>query len=394
MHKSLILLPYWILLFSIGLGWFIITPLVPGLATLFGTGTGSIILLISLYGYTMVILGLLSGLLSAKFTARTTLVLSGILTIIGLAGRAFVTGYYEFLGFQVVAAAAYPLALAPVGSIAASIDKQKSHTIVGVSVGSLFLGMSVGSLVGPQIFSNFGLHDTLLVAAAISAVAFVTLLPSIRSYPAEYKGKSLRGSFEPSMVKNWYIGLVISSLAVMFSSIASDSLRAQSISDYLYLGGIFGGLSFLGSALGAIILPPIFEKAGALKTGLVLTSVLSLVAVFGLAYFLSHYSLIYLAASGFFLFGFFGNSFWSMAMTSTTKYVKDPAQAGFATSMFSVATNLGVAFVPTFLGPFFLREPQIGVSIVVLMVLVAFAISPTLRVSVGEEETQAIVDSY
>ncbi|HKJ97091.1 MAG TPA: MFS transporter, partial [Thermoplasmataceae archaeon] len=196
-----------------------------------------------------------------------------------------------------------------------------------------------------------------------------------------------RGSFEPSMVKNWYIGLVISSLAVMFSSIASESLVDQSVADAIAYGGLFGGLSFLGSGLGAIILPPVFERSGTLKTGLIVTSVLSLLSIFVLAYFLVHFSIFYVAASGFFLFGFFGNSFWAMAMTSTTKYVKDPAQAGFATSMFSVATNLGVAFIPVFLGPFFLSNPAIGISIVVLMVLVAFAMSPTLRV--GPDDVQS-----
>ncbi len=393
MNKYVVVLPYWALLFAIGFGWFVITPLVPGLMDLFGTGSGAVILLITLYGYTMVALGLASGWISAKFSVKVTLILAGALTIAGLVGRAFTSGYYEFLALQIVAASAYPLALAPVGSISSSIDKDRSHTIVGVSVGSLFLGMSIGSLAGPGIYNGFGLHSTLLIAGIIGTVTVAVLMLVLGRYPSSYRGKSLRGSFEPNMVKNWYIGLAISSLAVMFSSIASESLKGQGVLNFESLGGLFGGLSFLGSALGAIILPPMFEKVGALKTGLVLTSVLSLVAVFSLAFFLSHFSTAYLAASGFFLFGFFGNAFWSMAMTSTTRYVSDPAQAGFATSMFSVFTNLGVAVVPTFLGPFFLTDSAVGISIVVLMVLVAFAMSPTLRVTTAEEDT-SLPDSY
>lgn len=393
MNKYGMLLPYWLFLFSIGFGWFIIAPLVPGLLNLFGTSLESVILLISLYGYTMVVLGLLSGYMSAKFSVRPTIIIAGILSIVGLFGRSFVTSYNEFIVFQVIAAAAYPLALAPVGSISSSIDKERSHTIVGASVGSLFLGMSFGSLLGPYVFNDFGLHSTLLIAAILGTVSVLLILSVIRRYPASYRGRSLRGSFEPSMIKNWYIGLVISALAVMFSTVASESLTNQGILNAVYLGGLFGGLSFLGSALGAMVLPPVFEKVGALKTGLVITSVLSLVSIFALAYFLAYFSLMYIAASGFFLFGFFGNSFWSMAMTSTTRYVSDPAQAGFATSMYSFFTNVGVAIIPPILGPFFLADPTIAISVVVLMVLVAFVISPTLRVAAGEEG-QAVVDSY
>lgn len=389
MNRLLTLIPYWILLFSIGFGWFIIAPLVPALMSQFGySSPAPIILLISVYGYTMVALGLLSGLISAKFTARLSLSLAAILSIVGLAGRAFSPNYTELFIFQIVAASAYPLAMAPVGSISTSIDREKGHTIIGISVGSLFLGMATGSFIGPQIFSSLGLHNTLLSTLLLSVLAFVLLMAVVRGYPAKYQGKSLKGSFEPGMLKNWYIGLIISSLAVMFSSIASESLHSQNVVDFLSLGGLFGGLSFLGSGLGAIILPPVFEKAGALKTGLIVTSALSLVSVFVLAYFLAHFSLFYIVASGFFLFGFFGNSFWSMAMTSTTRYARDPAQAGFATSMFSVATNLGVAFVPVFLGPFFLVNSTLGISIVVLMVLVAFAMSSTLRVSPGNETSE------
>lgn len=387
MRNILSLIPYWILLFTIGFGWFILAPLVPDLMGLYNSSSGGIVFLISLYGYTMVAIGLLSGYISAKFTARVSLLLAAALSIAGLGGRAFSSGYNELLIFQIIAATAYPLAMAPVGSIATSIDKEKSHTIVGVSVGSLFIGMATGSFIGPVLNTALGLHSTLLVTVALSVIAMILLAAVVRNYPSKYRGRSLKGSFEPSMLKNWYIGLVISSLAVMFSSIAASTLIGQNIpvGKAESYGGVLGGLSFLGSGLGAIILPPVFERTGTLKTGLITTSVLSLIFIFILAYFLAHFSGLYLVASGFFLFGFFGNSFWSMAMTSTTKYVSDPAQAGFATSMFSVATNLGVAFVPVFLGPYFIGNPTIGISVVVLMVLMAFVVSPTLRVKVSEE---------
>ena len=68
-----------------------------------------------------------------------------------------------------------------------------------------------------------------------------------------------------------------------------------------------------------------------------------------------------------------------MAMASVVKYVKDPAQAGFATSMFSVVGNLGVAFVPVFLGPVFISAPSVAVGITVAAEFAALIIAFFLK---------------
>ena len=69
-----------------------------------------------------------------------------------------------------------------------------------------------------------------------------------------------------------------------------------------------------------------------------------------------------------------------MAMTSTTNYVSDPAQAGFATSMYSVITNLGVALIPVFLGVEFasFATISIGVAVVLVIEFISMLIAPTL----------------
>ncbi|BBG23319.1 hypothetical protein [Sulfuracidifex tepidarius] len=55
------LFPYLFLLFTIGFGWFIIAPLVPILSADFHVSIPSVILLISIYGYAVVLVGLLAG---------------------------------------------------------------------------------------------------------------------------------------------------------------------------------------------------------------------------------------------------------------------------------------------------------------------------------------------
>ncbi len=377
------LAPYWFLLFTIGFGWFILAPLVPGILSTYGVGLSLGVLLISVYGYTMVVLGLLAGWLSAKFTVKTALYSAAAISFIGLLGRALSSGYDMLFAFQIIAAVAYPLAMAPVGSISESLFKGKSHSVIGISVGLLFLGMATGAFVGPSIFSSFGLYGAFWVTVILAAIAAVWTFFGIRGYPTFYKGRSLRGSFKVGMIKNWYVGLIISSASVMFGGIASELLIAGhiSVSTAIAFGGLFGGLAFLGSAIGAIVLPPIFERYKMIRVGLVSTSLLSFIFVFMMAYFLPLMPILGLLAVAYFLFGFFGNAFWSMAMASTTNYVSDPAKAGFATSMYSVATNLGVAFVPVFLGPLFLVHAYAAVAIVAGMEFVGFLLAFTLKVN-------------
>ncbi len=384
MNRFVRLAPYWFLNFTIGFGWFTLAPLVPELSTRFDAGSSSVLLLISLYGYTMVAFALLSGYLSARYSVRITLIVSGVLSAIGLIARSFSTGYDSLFIFQTVAAVAYPLALGPVGAIAQSVDSRRTHTIVGISVGILFLGMSMGAFLTPYLYSALGksLTYTFLFDGILALAAFLVLLVVVRDYPVEYAGKSLRGVFKTGMIKNWYVGLVISSLSVMFGGIAANDLISHGtpLAVALTSSGSLTGLAFLGSALGAIILPPLFERIGNMRSGMVFSSALTLVSIVFLTYYLAYTADIPVLAAAYFSFGFFGNAFWSMAMTSTTRYVEDPARSGFSTSMYSVATNLGVALIPVFYGPFFLGHALLGVVITSLLVAAGFFLSFTLMV--------------
>jgi len=377
------LLPYWFLLLTIGFSWFILAPLVPALISTFNVSLSAIMLIISTYGYTMVILGLLAGYIAAKFTVKSALYWSALISIIGLVGRALAPDYMTFLIMGIIAAIAYPLAMAPVGSISESISKEKAHTIVGVSVGILFLGMAFGAFFGPGLFGAFGLGGVLWITAILAILAGIWIAFGIKGYPTYYKGKSLKGTFKWGMLKNWYVGLAIASISVMFGGIASTVLLLNNFgkADALMYGGILGGLAFLGSALGAIILPPIFEKYKKLKLGIITTAFLMFVSAVAMAGGLAFSTDILLIATGFFFFGFFGNAFWSMALTSTTNYVSDPAQAGFATSMYSVVTNLGIALIPVFLGVYFssLSTIYIGVIAVIVIEFIALVIAPELK---------------
>ena len=385
------LLPYWFLLFTIGFGWFILSPLLGSIITAFHSSLAPVVLLISLYGYTMIALGLLAGWLSARFTVRSALFVAAALSVIGLVGRALSPDYSILFITQTIAAVAYPMAVAPVGSISESISRERAHTITGVSIGVLFLGMAVGSFSGGALLSTIKLSGSFWLTAILAIIALVVIIPGTRGYPVDYKGRSLRGVFKAGVVKNWYVGLVIASVSVMFGGIAAEVLATHSayVTTSAYYGGLLGGLTFLGSALGAIILPPMFERYRFLKKGIIITSFLAFVSVFSLSYFLSFLPILWILLISFFFFGFFGNAYWSMAMTSTTNYVDDPAKAGFSTSMFSVATNVGVALIPVFVGPLFITIAPYAVALVVSLEFVGFLLSPALKLKPPAEPVSA-----
>ena len=383
MSKRFLLLPYWYLLFTIGFGWFILAPLDPAIAAFLRVDPTSILVVVDAYGYAMVVLGLVAGAISLKVTVRTALYIAIFLSAIGLLGRALLTDYTEFLIFALLAASAYPLALAPVGSLSASIDKEHSNLIIGMSVGILFIGLAAGSFSGPSLLKSLGLRDTLLVPVVLGVLAAAIVPIAAKDYPKNYSGRNFKGTFKKGMIKNWWIGFTIASLAVMFGAISAtvlENLHGFAILTSISISGILGGLGFLGSGLGAATVPAIFEKIKRLKDGLVATASASLVFVLILLFSLVYSRIIILMEIGFFFFGFFGNAFWSMSLTSVTFYTEDPAKSGFATSMFSVISNIGVSVVPVFLGSLFFARSSVDYAFVIAagMVVIAALLSPFL----------------
>ena len=385
------LIPYWFFVFTIGFGWFILAPVIPELMVHLSATLSEIVLILSVYGYTMAIIGLLAGVLSAKFTVKSSIYLAMAFSTAGLLVRIFATGYSEFLVLSIVAASAYPFSLAPVGSIAESMDPKKSATITGLSIGFLFLGMSSGALIGPYIYLAFSLTGIMALPAILTILASIWLFIYLPQYPEKYKGKSLRGSFKPGMIKNWYIGMAMASISILFGDIAATALGFHFTGNFLLkLSGLMGGVEFLGSALGALILPFIFERYHFIRLGTVLTALVSFVFAIILLYSLVYTSFAVLITGSFFIFGFFGNAFWVLALNSIINYVEDPGRAGFATSMYSVATNVGVAIIPVLISAEFVSISRsiYGIIPALLIVLVSFLISP-LILSKGRQATVA-----
>jgi len=389
------LIPYWFFVFTIGFGWFILSPVIPELMVHLSATLSEIVLVLSVYGYTMAIIGLIAGILSAKFTVKSSIYLAMLFSIGGLFIRIFATDYSEFLILSIVAASAYPFSLAPVGSIAESMDRKKSATITGLSIGFLFLGMSFGALIGPYIYLAFSLAGILATPAILTILASVWLFIYLPQYPEKYKGKSLKGSFKPGMVKNWYIGAATASISILFGDIAATALGFHFTGAFLLkLSGLMGGVEFLGSALGALTLPFIFERYHVIRTGTIFSAMMSFVFAIVLLYSLVYTGFATLITVSFLIFGFFGNAFWVLALNSIITYVEDPGRAGFATSMYSVATNVGVAIIPVLISVEFVSVSKAiyGIIPIVIIMLAAFAVSPFI-ISKARPQGKAIPES-
>ncbi len=378
-------LPYAFLLFTVGFGWFGLAPLVPSLMHLFNVSEAAVLVILSsAYGGAFIVVGLLSGWLSAKVSLKGTIYLAAVLSLVGLAIRVISPDYVIFLVASVIAALAYPIAMAPIGAVAVSIDKTKKQAVTGISLGGFFVGMAAGSLLNPFILKAVGLTNTFLVTAILSLIALIIILLGISSYPSKYSQRSLRGVFKPGMVKNWYVGFVVPALTVMFGGIAVGMLEFHKFGALsIYYGGLFGSLAFIGSALGTIILPGLFEKYGKVKVGYIGISFLAFAAMLSMAYFVAYTADIAVLAASFFLFGLFADTYWSMSLEGVTNYVDNPAQAGFATSLMQVAGNFGVFIIPALVGPLFSENAghyaAVAVAISSVLLLIGFILSFFLK---------------
>ncbi|MEM4089718.1 MAG: MFS transporter [Thermoplasmatales archaeon] len=373
------MIPYALLLFAAGFGQYIIAPLIPVISIRFGVSVASTILLISVYGYATAILALLSGWTTHLFSVRGSFMVGGALAVIGLLGRVFSPAYTSFLIFDIIAAAGLPFLYGPMGAVSESMFKNKAHQVIGIITATFFLGLAAGAFLGPLLIVNNTIFYAMLAPAAMAVVTFVLYLFIYHRYPNYYARKSVRGSFKVGMINNWYIAFAAAGVAVMFGTEVATMLLHFHVTNALTNAGIIAGLAYIGSAAGSLTIPPLFDKIGKIKIGLIMSGVLALVIGTVTVLSLAYVPDVILLAFTFFFFGMFENALLVMAMASLVNYVEDPGKAGLATSMFTTFEFLGVGIVPLFLGPGLLSFPGTAVGLTILLLAGAFVLSFLVR---------------
>ncbi len=380
-----LLLPYAVFALTLGLGWFILAPLVPYLALHFHVSLTLILLLISLYGYAMIAGALPAGYWVAKSGPRAALRTAVILSVAGLALRAFADSFAMMLAGQIIAALAYPFLIAPIGSVLRLGQVKALRLGTGMVIGTLFLGMAIGSFIGPALSPSADLWLALL-ANLVAGIWLWTQLPSLGSEPSKSVGKT-------RLVISWWwiVGFVVASVSVMFGSVSTSALVHLRIVNAEALGGLLSGLTFLGSAFGAIIFGWLGEgttAAGTLQrllgiltlvflmiSGLLLTGTLS-PSTFGLD-------------TAFFLFGLFSNGWYALSLESAAEKARSRSNAGIATAGYSMASNIGVALVPVIVGPLVISAPGLWVAIIAVMAVAAALVPFLAKAHAGKDATTA-----
>ncbi|SIS99734.1 MFS transporter [Alicyclobacillus vulcanalis] len=380
MHRSSIIAPYVALAFSLGFAWFMLAPLVPTLAGQLHASISSILIFVSMYGYAMVVGSIPAGLWAARRGPRPVLTFALSISAVGLLVRALSHTYALFLIGQVLAAIAYPFLIAPIGAVLRMSGVRRLRAGTGMTIGALFLGMGLSALTS----AHLSLSGALWLGFALNALVGIWLLVALRRLPpvAAHTGFRVRLTYSPW----WLVGFVVSSTSVMFGGITSTALTHLHVAHAEALGGFLSGLTFIGSAVGAMVFGALAEGRSRPKPIIAVLAVLTWVCVL-----LMGLSLIGRApANGtfvsiiYFLAGAFGNGWYTLALEEAAKRAEDAGSAGLNTAGYSLASNVGVAILPDAVGPMVISAPSAWLAITAALGAVAVIASLITRTRVSE----------
>lgn len=359
--------------FSIGFAWFVLASLVPSLIGLYKASLSEIIMLISLYGYAMVVVSLPAAWWAMKSGPKLLFTTAIVLSVLGLVLRAVSTHYSLLLIGQAIAALAYPMIISPIGAVLKLTNHPRPRALTGWTIGMLFLGMALGALVAPSLIASLGTHGTLWIVALVNAVAGIYFLTALRYLPVPSAQTTIH---RPLIITSWsLVGLAVASISVMLGSIAGEALGklGMSQSNSLALGSLLTALTFLGSALGAIVLASLADRLSKPYQYQKVLAVLTWVALLWVALTLTGK----ISGGpgglemGFFILGALGNGWYAMALEASAHRAKTAGSAGISTAGFSIVSNLGVALIPVYLGPLILSADSLWLTLTLLLMLIA-----------------------
>jgi hypothetical protein len=159
----------------------------------------------------------------------------------------------------------------------------------------------------------------------------------------------------------------------MFGSVSTSALLHLNVANAAGLGGLLSGLTFLGSALGAMLFGLLGENPSSVRPLPRLLGVLTVVFLLLSGLLLTGGLSASTAGldSAFFLFGLFSNGWYTLALEASAEQARTRQNAGIATAGFSMASNIGVAIIPVVVGPLVITASGLWIAIIVVMGLFA-----------------------
>jgi DHA1 family inner membrane transport protein len=152
------------------------------------------------------------------------------------------------------------------------------------------------------------------------------------------------------------------------------------------LGSLLTALIFLGSAVGAVLFGPIGQRWSDTRGLQKFLGILTLIFVLGSAALLTG-ALPVGRSPGidavFFLLGVFANGWYALALDQAAQEAVNAGSAGLATAGYSLASNVGVAVVPSVLGPLVVSAAAGWFVVTTVIAVLAATIPFVIRMTTG-----------
>ncbi|KAA0006828.1 MAG: MFS transporter [Thermoplasmata archaeon] len=342
---------FWLLIFSYGLNWFAVAPLLKDLESMYGIGGAESHLLLSIIGLFVVFFAWPAGRIVDKKGPRYSVLIGALLMVIGFAGRIWLNDSYPKI-LLATSIAGFGLAWILVALAPQMIQwfKEKASLAIGVVSSGLFIGFGTASLLSPYIKNIYGLNAVYTSFAVLSLIALLLYLIFGKDREKAEKEsvgiiEGFRGVFSSknailySLIGFFIVGSTLSASALL-PKIAINSGMSE-----VQGGNIISAMLF-GSALGAFAFPYVANKYGVKRSSL-------LIAILGvilwLVFRVNPPFAIYLLIS--FLFGVCLQATWPVALhcQETEKGVNEK-NVGIAASLYISVSNVGGAILPVAIG--------------------------------------------
>ncbi|MEU4377328.1 MFS transporter [Pseudonocardia alni] len=235
---------------------------------------------VTVFGVTAAVAGLVLATLTAAWRRRTVLLLSIGLYLLGTVGSALAPGFGALLGAQAVAAAGagFYLPTATVTAATLAPEDQRGKAIAVVTTGLTF-GTALGAPLGTAVAAVVGWRATMWGLAALAVLAGAAVLMTV---PRQLVTASAGGfAARLSPLRNRLVLLLLLGALVAFTAIYTPYTYISAVfgtatgGDGVGLAGLVLGLGLMG-VIGNLIAGQLVDRVGGRR---IVTGALVLLAV-------------------------------------------------------------------------------------------------------------------
>jgi cyanate permease len=272
-YRWIVLLAFMIAVAVNQLAWITFAPITGKAAEFYGVSDLGIGLLSMVFMIVYILVSIPASWAIDTFGIRTAVGIGVVLTgVFGLLRGLAAESYAWVLVSQIGLAVGQPFILNAITKVAARwFPMSERATAAGLGTLSMYLGISIGLVLTPFLAIRSGIGGMLLIYGIVSAAAILFFFGLVRERPSTPPCRP--GQEERSMVfdglrqilrdRNFqYLMLIFFVGLGVFNGVATwieDIVRPRGFS--ITQAGMAGGLMIAGGIVGALILPPLSDRA-------------------------------------------------------------------------------------------------------------------------------------